>query len=116
MRGWEHDSIGAPDSRLRVSRINAAHSSLRDRKWDGHIRSPSCHVTRGLRIGFRNRKRDRAQPPDVLHEPSCLATTVVRQQLHCLWSQWVIEGGLVGLVGPCKQALMTAGGMGVLTP
>ena len=57
-------------SRLRVSKINAAHSLLRDKKWDRHIQSPCCHVTRGLHIGFRNAKRNPARrPPDVLHEP-----------------------------------------------
>ena len=45
---------------LSVSRINAARSSLPDKKWDGHIRSPCCHVTRGLRTGFRKAKRNRA--------------------------------------------------------
>ena len=58
IRGWKDDSIGGRGSRLRVCRINAARSSLRDRKWDRHIRSPCCHVTTGLRIGFRNAKRN----------------------------------------------------------
>ena len=63
IRGCEDNSTGGRDSRLRVSRINASCSSLHDRKWDQHIRSPCCHVTRGLRIGFRNAKRDRARSP-----------------------------------------------------
>ena len=63
MRGWEDDSTGGRDSGLRVSRINVARSSLSDRKWDRHIRSPCCHLTRGLRIGFGNAKRNRARSP-----------------------------------------------------
>ena len=63
IRGWEDDSTGGRDSGFSVSRINAARSSLRDRKWDRHIRSPCCHVTRGLRSGFRNAKRNRARSP-----------------------------------------------------
>ena len=69
---------GRGASRLSVSRINAQNSSLRDRKWDRHIRSPFCQVTSGLRCGFRNAKRNRAQKsPNVLQKPLCLATIVV---------------------------------------
>ena len=49
IRGWGDNSTGGRDSGFSVSRINAARSLLRDRKWDRHIRSPCCHVTRGLR-------------------------------------------------------------------
>ena len=65
IRGREDDSTGGRDCGLRVSRINAARSSLRDKKWDPHIRSPRCHVTRGLRIGFRNAKRNPARSPQM---------------------------------------------------
>ena len=65
IRGWEDNSTGGRDSRFSVSRINAARSSLRDRKRDRHIRSPCCHVTRGLHIGFRNAKRNRARSPQM---------------------------------------------------
>ena len=65
IRGWEDNSTGGRDSGFIVSRINAARSSLRDRKWDRHIRSPGCHVTRGLRIGFRNAKRNHARSPQI---------------------------------------------------
>ena len=63
IRGWEDNSTRGRDSGFSVSRINAARSSLRDKKLDGHIRSPCCHVMRGLRIGFRNAKRNRARSP-----------------------------------------------------
>ena len=65
IRGWDDDSTGGRDSGLSASRINVARSSLRDRKWDRHIRSPCCHVTRGLRIGFRNARRNRARSPQM---------------------------------------------------
>ena len=65
IRGWEDDSTGGRDSGLRASGINAACYSLRDRKWDRHIRSPYCHVMRGLRIGFRSAKRNRARNPQM---------------------------------------------------
>ena len=63
IRVWEDDSTGRRDCGLRVSLINAARSSLRDRKWDRHIQSPCCHVTRRLRIGLRNAKLNRARSP-----------------------------------------------------
>ena len=65
IRGWEDDSTGGRDFGLSVSRIHADCSSLRDRKWDWHIRSPCYHVTRGLRIGFRNAKWNRARSPQM---------------------------------------------------
>ena len=65
IRGWENDSTGGRDSRLSVSRIHAARSSLRDTKWDQHIRSPCYHVTTGLRIGFRTAKRNHARSPQM---------------------------------------------------
>ena len=48
---------------IKCIRINATHSSLRDRKWDRHIRSPFCQVIRGLGCGFRNAKHNRARSP-----------------------------------------------------
>ena len=65
IRRWEDDSTGGRDSGLRASRINAARSSLPDREWDRHIRSPCCHVKRGLRVGFRNAKPNRARSPQM---------------------------------------------------
>ena len=61
--GWEDDSTWGRDSRLRVSRIHSARSSLRDRKKDRHIQSTCCHVTSRLHIRFHNAKRNRAQSP-----------------------------------------------------
>ena len=65
IQGWEDDSTGGRDSGFSVSRINAARSLLRDRKWDQHIRSPCCHVTRGLRNRFCNAKQNRAPTPEM---------------------------------------------------
>ena len=65
IRGWKDNSTGERDSGFGVSKIHAARSSLRDRKWDHHIRSPCCHMTRRLRIGFRNAKRNRAPSPQM---------------------------------------------------
>ena len=67
IRGWEDDSTGGRDSGFSVSRINVARSSLRDRKWDRHIRSPCCHVTSRLRVGFRDAKWNRARSPKMYY-------------------------------------------------
>ena len=65
IRGSEDDSTWGRHSGFSVSRIHATRSSLRDKKWDRHIRSPGCHVTRGLRIGLRHAKRNRARGPQM---------------------------------------------------
>ena len=61
IRGWEDDSSAGRDFGLRVSKNDATRSSMRERTWDWHIRSPSWHMKSGLRIRFRNAKRNRAR-------------------------------------------------------
>ena len=83
--------MGRRDSCLSVFKTNATRSSLYDTKWDRHIWSPFCQVTK--RCEFHSAKRKMRKTSDVLHEPLFWATIVVVDQFHCLWSQWVIEGG-----------------------
>ena len=99
IRGWEDNSTGGRDSGFSVSGINAARSSLRDTKWDRHIRSPCCHVTRGLRTGFRNAKRNRARSPQMYRTN------------HCAWSPVLsLSNSIVfGVNGSLREAF---GGVG----
>ena len=100
IRGWEDDSTGGRHSGFNVSKINAARSSLRDKKWDWHIRSPCCHVTREWRIGFRNAKRNCARSP----------------QMHCrnhrAWSPLLsLSNSIVfGVNGSLREAFGGVGG------